>query len=202
MIDKVYYINLDHRQDRKFHIEETLKSLNIENNIIERIPAFFEPRKGASGCLKSHILTLERFLSSSNNNCLVLEDDFTVFNPDRFWESFQSLSSVQIEWDVIQLSYGSEILFDCEYPFLKKIYTAQTSVAYFLNKKYANTLLENFKESLLNQEKSYIDEHEWCLDQNWKKIQKIHNWYAFTPKLGYQAASYSDITKQHEFYGY
>jgi GR25 family glycosyltransferase involved in LPS biosynthesis len=36
---------------------------------------------------------------------------------------------------------------------------------------------------------------KYNIDQNWKNLQKIHNWYIFNPTVGIQYANYSDISK-------
>lgn len=79
-IDKVIYINLDHRKDRKKRFENTMKSIgmNLDKDVI-RIPAIYDQNNGAVGCLKSHIKALEYAISSfEGQNILICEDDIVL----------------------------------------------------------------------------------------------------------------------------
>ena len=79
-IDRIYYINLDHRTDRRQEFENEIQKLaSLEK--VERIQAVHKPELGCLGCTLSHVKTLETFLNSEYKTCLVFEDDF-MFNQD------------------------------------------------------------------------------------------------------------------------
>ena len=42
-IDRIYYIKCDHILDRKLHIESLLSSININNDIIQRVIGVYIP---------------------------------------------------------------------------------------------------------------------------------------------------------------
>ena len=70
-IDTIYYINLDHRIDRKEKFLECMNDLQVPKSKIERISAIYEPNLGILGCTKSHMLALETFINSDKNTCII-----------------------------------------------------------------------------------------------------------------------------------
>jgi hypothetical protein len=58
-VDKLYYINLDRRLDRREHIENVISKINVENK--SRISAFDFPKNGSYGCALSHICIRRRY---------------------------------------------------------------------------------------------------------------------------------------------
>lgn len=198
MIDKIYYINLDHRVDRKDHIEKMLKDADLLG-ITERIPAIYNKSIPHAGCVLSHILTLENFIKTDKQYCLILEDDFSAYNINTLKNDINNIFIDNIDFDIIQLSGNHKKLDNCEYSYLKKVIDSQTTSGYIINKKFANTLLNNFKESCSLILK-FGRVHEYCLDIYWKKLQPISKWYCFSPGIGYQIDSYSDIEKTYTSY--
>jgi GR25 family glycosyltransferase involved in LPS biosynthesis len=198
MINKVYYINLNHRLDRKEHIEKLLKDSNLFD-ITERISALYNKVLPHAGCVLSHIVALERFIGSGEEYCLILEDDFTSNNILTFKSDIQNLFNDDVDFDIVQVSGNHIQLNDCEYRYLKSVIDSQTTSGYIINRRFATTLLDNFKESyeLISE---FGRTHEYCLDIFWKKLQPISKWYCFFPALGYQIDSYSDIEKSHASY--
>jgi hypothetical protein len=68
-----------------------------------------------------------------------------------------------------------------------------------VSKSFSKTLLQNFQESSQLIEQSYLRgkgdhiQRDFCVDQYWKRLQPISNWFVFEPKLGKQRESFSDI---------
>lgn len=201
-MDKVYYINLDHRKDRLVEIEGVLDDLNIPKEKRERIPAVYNPNHGAEGCSRSHIRAVEKFIESGLETCLIFEDDFIYEDKQRFLDSIQYIFQNKIDFDLIQLAYNHDgaILEDTQYPILKKVLNAGTISGILLHRNFAPRLLETYKigQMLLNMciKKYNLVFHEYCIDVYWKRLQPQHKWYCFSPRLGYQRESYSDIEKK------
>jgi GR25 family glycosyltransferase involved in LPS biosynthesis len=191
MISKVYFINLDHRIDRKEHIEKLLTDSDLID-ISERVPAIYNKSLPHAGCVLSHILTIEKFIESNEQYCLILEDDFITDNINTLKIDINKLFIDKIDFDIVQLAGNHIQLHDCEHTYLKKVTDSQTTSAYIISKNFANTLLNNFRESykLIS---DFGRRHEYCLDIYWKKLQPISKWYCYLPALGYQMDSYSDI---------
>ena len=186
-VDIFYYINLNHRTDRNESILSEFDKIGIDPGKINRIEAIYNPGFGMRGATQSHCLTIEKFINSGLENCIIFEDDF-IFNYDKetINKKFDFLFNSGLDYDLVMLSASTatETKFNT---YLSKVYDSNTASGYLLSKKFAPILLNNFKETDYN-------------DVNWIKLQPISNWYSFLPKLGIQMEGYSDITKKHENY--
>lgn len=206
-IDAIYYINLDHREDRNREFLECMRDLQVPTQKIHRVPAIYD-NIGALGCTRSHIKTIETFLESGLNICLVCEDDFQYKNKDTFWSDIKKVFDTNVEFDILQLSYNHQYYpeyyyktIDTDYEFLKKVIASITSSSYIITRKFAPRLLENFKESSnLLRQFGLINNKAFVLDIFWHKLQPNCNWYLIKPSLGYQRESYSDVCKSHQNY--
>lgn len=206
-IDKVYYINLDHRTDRLLEIEKVLDDLNYPLEKRERISAFTHPQFGTLGCTKSHIYALERFIESDLETCLVFEDDFIYESVERFNEFIGDVFNKKIDFDLIQLSYNHNGLQSTGTPYknLRKVIKSGTISGIIVHKSFAPKLLANYKEGhelLLD----YVQKHgclihDLIVDVYWQRLQPQSNWFCFSPRLGYQRESYSDIENKVVNYG-
>ncbi len=196
-IDIIYFINLEHRKDRYNEFINEMKKSNIPLNKVIKIDAIYDKEKRDLACSKSHIKTLESFINSSYNNCIIFEDDFEFTDINLSKKSLKQLFKDKINYDIVMLSSNTILEEKTNYNYLNKIINAQTASGYLLNKNFANKLLENYKEG----EKLFSDAYNnqdkkdyiYAVDQYWKKLQPISNWYVFCPKIGKQRKSYSDI---------
>ena len=182
-VEKIVYINLEHRTDRKAQIEDVLK--DVSDKVI-RFNAIKEDH-GGIGCTKSHIAVLEMAIREGWKNYLVVEDDAMWSNFQVGYPKLQKLA--MNPYDVLVL--GS-VFAKCNSN--SKIFSSQTTTAYIVHSGYYQTLLTNFKEGLSGflQTRAY---HIFAIDQYWKRIQPEGNWYAVLPSLLVQRAGYSDIEK-------
>lgn len=205
-IDHIYYINLDYRTDRREEFENEMKSFGLPDSKITRIPAVATPQLGILGCALSHKMVLELFLESSHTNCLILEDDFQ-WNLDSEYIDFMlnPIFDEKIDFDCIMFSGNIEKSEPTEWPFLRRVFDAQTTAGYLITREFAVKLHKNFSESsqLL---KTWFEEtgekkHEYCLDIFWKQLQQRSKWYILHPKAGKQRESYSDIEQKIVNYG-
>jgi len=188
-VDVVYYINLDHRLDRKQQILDEIQKLDVSD--IVRIPGVYEKEKGHLGCSKSHIKTLETFIDSGLDNCIVFEDDFQFIQDPK--EQIKNFFKQMTSYDVIMLSINGGDIKPSEYPGLKRINDTQTTAGYMVSKQFAPTLLQNFKDGCKLLEQDYNNNGIYAIDQYWKRLQSISNWFMFEPTLGRQRESFSDI---------
>ena len=182
-IDKVVYINLDHRTDRNEHMKNMTRTFG---NKVSRFSAI-KKENGAMGCTLSHIQALKKAIQENYENILILEDDAEWNN---FEESYQILKKLSSNpYDVIMLG-GSFVSYNSEN---YKVDTASTTTGYLVNKHYMQTLLSNFKEGL---EQQLLIEYRcgsFAIDVYWRSLQKTDNWFIVQPPLIYQTPSYSDI---------
>jgi GR25 family glycosyltransferase involved in LPS biosynthesis len=129
-IDKVYYINLDKREDRKKFMEDQLSTINIpyerfsaicptEEDIEGKYKSFYSryvkhedfsttKRIGTFGCYLSHYFVHKKALDSDHGNYLILEDDWTI-NQDCIEEIKDCFDKSLIgqEWDMFGSFWSS-----------------------------------------------------------------------------------------------
>lgn len=113
--DKVFYINLDSRVDRRKIFEESAKNLNIP---VQRFSAVVAPdnlatplykghvdpfRKFKIGCTLSHMEIIKYAKENNLSNCLIFEDDCVFL--ETYAENIQSCVNdlKQINWDLFYL---------------------------------------------------------------------------------------------------
>lgn len=199
-IDKVVYINLDHREDRNKDMEEELTRLCVPEEKRLRISAI-KWNPGWIGCLKSHIAVLQMAKEAGWSNVLLLEDDFmAIVSPEEFQEELHRFFSAKIHADVVFLSYNikkSGPFNEC----MGRAIDCQTASGYLVFSHYYDTLLQNLSEAdtLAIQ---YPSHH--CIyanDQYWKKLQVKDTWLYFLKRLGKQRPGFSDLGRCHVNYG-
>jgi hypothetical protein len=199
-IDKIVYINLDYRTDRRMELEQELKNLGIQPDLVERHSAVYNPTNGV-GCTESHMQVLERASTKGYKHLLVLEDDFEPLVSKEDWNRhldafFQSYGDT---YDVALLSYYApesspvdEIVMSAK--------DAQAASGYLIKGTYIPVLLDHWREGLqlLKQTGRHWD---YMNDQYWKSLQKKDKWYCFKTRLGKQRAGYSDLAGSNVDYG-
>ena len=199
-VDVIYYINLENREDRKLQFLEETRRMQVPDEKVVRVSAVNKPGKGDWGCSLSHLIAMEQFVDSNLDNCIIFEDDFT-FTQDlqKMNEMFDSTLKNVKNYDIIMLS-ANEVQTDAtEHTYLKKVIDAQTASGYMVSKYFAPILLQNYREGVKLIGDSYQGgksdkiQGPFCIDQYWKRLQPQSKWYMFSPKLGVQRESHSDI---------
>ena len=76
-IKNAFYINLEHRTDRKQHVETQLITIGIPAKRFNAI----KMENGAIGCSMSHLKILTEALNNNLDHVLIIEDDITFLNP-------------------------------------------------------------------------------------------------------------------------
>ena len=192
-IDKVFYINLEDRTDRKLEIETELYNYGIVD--YERFNAIKHEAIGLVGCAKSHVEVLKLAKEREYKRILIFEDDFEFkISKEEFYNCMQKIED--LEFDVCLLSYNlfkSEEL--PEMPFLKKVINAETASGYIINQHYYDKLINQFSYGIPLLEQT---NYHWLYanDVVWKELQKIDTWICFNPKVGIQRANtFSDCSK-------
>jgi glycosyl transferase family 25 len=188
-IEKVVYINLEHRKDRKEETEaELLKYFPAEK--IVRFNGIYDKNVGSFGCSKSHNGAMELAIENKWKNVLIVEDDAS-WDP-RFDTQYPILEElVKNPYDVICLGVLGHS--DTK---THKLRDGQTRTAYLVGQHYYQTFLDHQKEGLekfMNNPLTLENRYKYCGDQYWKILQKRDNW--FRVRLMYQRKSYSDIQK-------
>jgi hypothetical protein len=198
--DKIFYINLAHRKDRKKQITNELKKMEMPSDKIIRIDAVRNKYNGHIGCCKSHIKTIEKVKEMNLNNAVVLEDDFVfTLSKKEVDEKINHFFKKFPNFDMIQLTTAHKSLEDINDKHIKKVKNATTSSGYIINKRFYNALLLDLNDAKEKMEKEMIEynkknggvlkkKHQTshALDQHWNNLQKKSNWYIFDPYIGKQ----------------
>lgn len=184
-IEKVIYINLDERVDRKSQVQrELLRAFPAAK--IQRFSAI-KHEVGGIGCTMSHIAVLELAKASGWKNVLIVEDDF-------MWTRLDPMvlpNLLENPYDAIVLS-GAWIQCD---PATYKLRSCQTTTAYIVHGAYYDTILANFKEGLQQLQATGLY-GSYALDQYWKRLHAADNWFIVQPIMGVQRPGFSDIEKR------
>jgi GR25 family glycosyltransferase involved in LPS biosynthesis len=160
----IYYINLDRRPDRRKHMEHIL-----QNNTAIRIQAVdyqnnFAPynviahpllNQGEHGCVCSHIIALNTFLTTSNDEYAFIAEDDIEDTYSQYWKQYHYDLLTSDKFDILQMQttsdkYNNNYLTEinlCEsgtafYRIRRNI--AQKIVDTFYNKATINLTLHNY----------------------------------------------------------
>jgi GR25 family glycosyltransferase involved in LPS biosynthesis len=192
-IDKIIYINLDKREDRRKEIENELNNYGFTN--YERFSAYETSGFGALGCANSHLQALKIARERGYKNVLIMEDDFMfILSKEEVESTLEKLfdPDKNIKFDVCMCSYklNDGNIIENE-PFLTKVKDAQTASGYIVNQHYYDTIIELYKNTnvLLDTTRQH-----WLYanDQSWKVLQPNSDWFCFTKRFGIQRPGFSD----------
>ena len=187
--EKIIYINLNKRIDRRVENENELNNYNLHYDRFEAI----ETRDfGILGCGKSHLSVLKIAREKGYKNILILEDDFMfIVSKEELEQELTNFFNMNINYDVCMLSYNSDTLENTQYNNVLCIKDAQSASGYIVNNKYYDTLINLYEEAMPLLE--YTRMH-WIYanDQIWKKLQLKDNWYCLSKRIGKQRSGYSD----------
>lgn len=198
-IDIIYFINLDRRPDRLVEITSELAKMNTPAEKIIRVSGM-DHQFGIYGCALSHIRTIEHFLETGKERCLIFEDDFEWTQPKEIVESVLShVLGTYPDIGCLVISGLVNNTVDTNEPLLKKPTYVATCAGYSITRKFAPSLLANFKESANLQQKSILEtgrpNENYNHDCWWYRLQvQSSEFFITNPLLGRQRLSYSDIT--------
>jgi hypothetical protein len=206
-IDCVYYMNLDHRQDRRYQIESELDKLGVPESKRVRISGIPKPGFGILGCGLAHKKTIETFLASPHSTCLIFEDDFQ-FTVDMDYANLllQAIFEEDVPFDCVMLAGCSLQTESTRWPFLHKVLDVHTASGYLITREFAPILLESYTESTRLLEETYVETGQKQLSYHndiwWKRYQPYYDWYILNPRIGEQRESYSDNLERDLKYGF
>jgi GR25 family glycosyltransferase involved in LPS biosynthesis len=197
---KGFYINLDHRTDRKRHIEHQLEQIRMTGNIT-RFNAI-KNANGRIGCSLSHLKCLENALKNEWDHVLICEDDITFLNPSLFISQLNYfLENIETKsWDVVLL--GGNIIppYQIINKSCVKVSKCQTTTGYIVQKHYIPTLIANIKEGVNNLIQNPKKHVIYAVDKYWFSLQQRDNWFLIIPLTVVQKPGYSDIEKKNTDY--
>jgi len=195
-LDKIVYINLAHRTDRRALMEkEVLPTFPADK--VSRFEAV-KHEHGIIGCVMSHIAVLEDAMKSGCKNILMLEDDARWTTDASTYSNAMTMIETLVDanrYDVISLGCTSA---EYEYASLRLKHGYTTS-SYLVNGPYIPTLLANFKEGLtylLETNPGSVYNYEYAIDGYWMRVMKPDRWYMPVPPPITQRPDYSDIVRE------
>jgi GR25 family glycosyltransferase involved in LPS biosynthesis len=188
-IDKVVYINLQKRQDRRQHIEDLLSTYEIEAQRFEAI----EHENGLYGCGQSHLAVLRLARDNGWKNVLILEDDILFNLPKQdFEQDIERLFTEGPEFDVFMLDINLQQSEPCPpYDWLIRVRYAHCAGAYIVQQHYYQKLIDLYEWALpllLQTGMHWV----YANDAVWGKLQEEDKWYTFKEQMCRQMAGYSD----------
>lgn len=203
VLDHIYFINMDHRHDRLAEITSELERMGVPSSQVTRIPGV-KDRFGALGCSKAHRNALLDCQRHGYRNCLVLEDDF-VFkqSPEDTWTQLHRFLALSVVWDVVMWSSVTFVWEKTQVDFLVRVHDGQTTSGYMVHAGFLDRLLQNVNAGIARLEASNPPENTdgaACIDQYWKTLQPVSQWFTFHPSLGYQRDGLSDIENRMTSY--
>jgi glycosyl transferase family 25 len=192
LVDKIIFINLDHRTDRLENMQRFFTEAQIPSEKIVRFSAIRET-PGIVGAAKSHISVLKMIRDNGWDNVLILEDDVQWVN----YSNEILLEHIKNPFDVLMLG---GVYFRTEGNRITKGYH---TCSYIVKRYYLVKLLDNFECGLkkllsnkfsLFQKRNEMIKHDHCnhIDVYWCNLQQIDNWRCILPVMVSQIESYSD----------
>jgi GR25 family glycosyltransferase involved in LPS biosynthesis len=196
---KGFYINLDHRTDRKQHIEHQLEQIRMNRNIT-RFNAI-KNANGRIGCSLSHLKCLQMAKEAKLECVMILEDDILCLLPETFIENANSFFlNKKNKWDVLLLAGNNLPPFKMNDGVSIRVSHCQTTTGYIVKQHYYDTLISNIKEGISKLMKEPENHYYYAIDKYWLHLQKQDRWMLLVPIIVVQKPDYSDIEKKYTDY--
>jgi glycosyl transferase family 25 len=189
-IKNIFYINLEHRTDRKEHIESQLKSVGLTQ--FERFNAV-KLANGRIGCSMSHLRCLQTAKDRNYEHLLICEDDTTFLNPALFINQINTFLKKNHKWDVLLLSGNNIPPYQPIDETCIRVSHCQTTTCYLVNGHYIDTLIHNYKEGIQHLMREQANHRQYAIDMYWLQLQKRDLWLLLVPLTIIQREDYSDI---------
>jgi glycosyl transferase, family 25 len=198
-IEKVFYINLDERSDRKLMVQRELLKI-FEYDVLERFPAIKE-KNGALGCSKSHLEVLKLAISRGYKNYIVVEDDFQIIDLPNLQKSMEQYNTVKnkIKCDILLLTANTYQFAQTNLKHLIRSLFSYSTMGYLVQESYYDKLKENFEEGISLLTKT-AQNKKYAIDVFWHKLQKEDMWLQLFPVCIIQRPDFSNITGKIEDY--
>jgi hypothetical protein len=204
-------INLKRRADRRQDCISELSKVGTEAGDAAFFEAKSMPDLGALGCAMSHAKALADFLYFDEKPfALILEDDFSIGDPDTFSSTLNNFCNRENLWDVVLLGHNSAVPIEpTSFGTACRTVNAQTTSGYLVGRLYASKLIESFFRSAellrryrhLPEPNRMIAKSIFSCDILWKELQTKDRFVVPIPALIIQRASYSDVENRHVNYG-
>ena len=198
-IDKIIYINMDARTDRRAELEAEFARIGIPNDKIMRFPASSYNGCPNTGCLVSHANVIHLAYEMGYQNVLVLEDDFRfIEDAAKVNADIDTFFDMKLDWDVLMLTTCSAVVIPEYVGYLaSRISSSTNGAGYLVNRPMMMELVELFDS---NVENLFNTKAHWLYQNDilWKSLMPTKQWYMFNHYLGYQVGGYSDLSQDQK----
>lgn len=197
-VDHVFYINLDHRVDRRKTVEKELKKIDPKLKNVTRFSAIdgekmkISPQKG---CAMSHMECVKIAKEKKYKNVLICEDDFYFNQPiDKILQHLKDFFDyINNDYYFFLLGTYQNFSYKKIHKNISKVYHSFSCTSYIINSLIYDDWIKTCKENLL---KNFV-----AVDGLWLKYQK-ENGKTYTCntdkyRLVKQHDGYSDLAKKH-----
>lgn len=199
-IKHVVYINLEHRTDRKVHVERQLASIGIQG--ATRFNAIKLPN-GAIGCSMSHLKCLQLAKEQGWPHLLLCEDDIEFLDPNLFVKQLNGFLCNHEEestWDVVLIAGNNMPPYGLEDDYSVRVFQCQTTTGYLVKQHYYDKLINNIKDGIQKLMREPHNHRLYAIDKYWFTLQQSDYWFLVTPLTVVQREDYSDIEKRRTNY--
>jgi len=210
-IPKIYYINLDHREDRRLQFNAEMDKLRdyLGEELmpeVVRVPAI-KHEIGAIGCGMSHCKALELFLATADETAIVMEDDYQFYDKMLvLLKEYLAGSKIPEDGDVLLLAANLRQQQPWRREFIR-VHRSFTTSGYWLNRQIADGLLRLWEcSTTLHAISVRQPEPRYCIDVAWWELMHPDSPFrvlAMTPlmgQIGHQRPVYSDIERREVNY--
>ena len=197
-VNKIVYINMDARTDRKSILLREFERLGFPDDKIMRFPASSYHGCANTGCLLSHANALEMAYNMNFQNVLILEDDFVfIEDTQKIHNDIKSFFELKIDWDVVMFTTCAAVVSENTNSLISRISSSGNGAGYLVNRPMMLELSTLFKA---NVENLFSTKQHWIYQNDilWKTIMPTSQWYMFNHYLGYQKEGYSDLSQDQK----
>lgn len=197
-INKIVYINMDARTDRKSILLREFERVGFPDDKIMRFPASSYHGCANTGCLLSHANALEMAYNMNFQNVLILEDDFVfIDDTQKIHNDIKSFFELKIDWDVVMFTTCAAVVSENTNSLISRISSSGNGAGYLVNRPMMLELSTLFKA---NVENLFSTKQHWIYQNDilWKTIMATSQWYMFNHYLGYQKEGYSDLSQDQK----
>lgn len=193
-IKHIFYINLEHRVDRKQHVEAELTKIGLQG--YTRFNAI-KMENGALGCSMSHLKCLQMAKENGWPHVLIVEDDILFLDKDVFIKQINNFFKNHVDdWDTLLISGNNIPPYERLDDTCVKVTTCQTTTGYLVKSHYYDKLIQNIKMGIVYLTRRPRQDHLYAIDKFWFTLQRADNWLLLTPLTVVQREDYSDIQKR------
>lgn len=199
-VDRIFVINADDRPDR---YDGVLRELAVARAPLDRITRISARRPrttgsarvdGQIGCVSSHLDALRTAREAGHSNTLVLEDDFSFTSDlESHLDDLEAFHRRRYDYLVCLLAtskYG--VIEPMDDLVSKSLQPCTNTGGYLVSRQGIERLIPLWEDALRNLEATK-DVEKYAIDISWSVLQSSGKFLVFRRKLGFQAASMSDI---------